>query len=69
MKPQATIEQHSQSEHAHFTISIEDNGQTRQVDNQFPSYEDCLSFISENDWQVKREPSNSLNIPTQFMRP
>jgi len=69
MKPQATIQTVTNSEKEHFTISIEENGGTKQLTQEFASYGDCLAFISEQDWQVKREAPSSLHIPTQFMKP
>ncbi|MBE0438636.1 MAG: hypothetical protein IBX57_02540 [Gammaproteobacteria bacterium] len=69
MKPQAIIENHSQSEQTYFSISVERTGQTEQVAQKFDSFEDCLAFISKNDWELKRELPSSLHIPIQFMKP
>jgi hypothetical protein len=65
MKPQAIIEQTD----SHFTILLEQNGDTIKVEQTFASYSDCLSYISEQDWQVARQAPSSLHIPTQFMKP
>jgi len=69
MKIQATIENVISSDNTHFMISIEEDGELKQLPQEFTSYADCLAFISEQDWQVKREAPSSLLIPTQFMKP
>jgi len=69
MKIQATIQSVVTSDKEHFLILIEEEAGLKQLPQEFASYADCLTYISEQDWQVKREAPSSLHIPTQFMKP
>ncbi len=66
MKPQASI---TQSESG-FHISYEENGQLKQAEQAFESYEQALDFILEQGWQLKREKQkDSLHVETRFIKP
>lgn len=69
MKPQVTIQEVKLSDKTFFTLTVDENGQTDKLNQEFASYSECLTFISDKDWQVKRDEPESLHIPTQFMKP
>ncbi len=69
MKPQVTIQEVKHADKTIFTLIVDDNGHTEQLEQEFISYGECLTFIGEKDWQVKRDEPESLHIPIQFMKP
>jgi len=69
MKPQASIKQQQTEQQSYFTVSVESNGSTKDIEAQFTSFQQALDFVMENDWQVKREPVNSSHVEMRFLKP
>ena len=69
MKPQASIKQQQTEQQSYFTVSVEVNGSTKDIETQFSSFQQALDFVMENDWQVKREPVSSSHVEMRFLKP
>lgn len=70
MKPQVTIEENLPGEQTGFTIYVEENGQTRQVEQTFTDYQTALDYVLKQGWQLKRNaPAGSLHVDIRFRKP
>ncbi len=69
MKPQASIKQQQTEQQSYFTVSVEVDGDTKDIETQFSSFQHALDFVMENDWQVKREPVRSSHVEMRFLKP
>ncbi|AFJ03693.1 hypothetical protein Q7C_2572 [Methylophaga frappieri] len=69
-KPQATIEQETGKASSTYTVSVDDNGEYRKVEEQFDRYEDALDYLLKQGWQLKRDaPAGSLHVDVRFRKP